>query len=538
MTGPVAPRRQPAQHAAGYYRPSQEQYDNSSAPLAEDETPENVTPESASFLGDDDMLPMSQNSTGSRKRKRATENVGGYSNTDMEHIKYGDELLDYFVNSADDPNVAQMYPPIPPPSFPIDKAIDNQGNNSLHWACSMGDVQFARVLIQRGANIMVQNELSGETPLIRAVLFTNNYDKQIFPKMVNILSSTILERDWHGANVFHHIAETARSRTRWSCARYYCEVLVNRLLESGPKYLQAALTASDKNQDTPIHCALRNGCIKVATFLLNHCPEAAEVPNLQGQTANDLLRSISQKHQTLEQLPSSPIKPGDPVSRQRSRSTPRAVSRAASNVLLRVGPMMEEASERLAALYDAEMRERDTSIAEVRRTLRDLEEQQHKIRQEAFALMTQVKDESEMNTVRDEYEALLQEIESLLERKDHGTLQSKVLAQDQQAPAQAFRSANPQPLAEEEIHAALPLAKELHRQQMRRRQNIRKIARLMGDAASSETIGRLSKLVSITTGLNEEQLDAISIELLESLEANQGTVPFQPPMIPVPQDEM
>jgi transcription factor MBP1 len=524
MSHPKAPKRTPAQHAAGYYRPSQEQYDNVSVQLHDDDTPDDVTPETASFLGEDDMLPMSQNSTGSRKRKRGTDIVG-YSATDLEHINYGDELLDYFVTSADDPNAAQMYPPIAPPSFPVDKAIDNQGNNSLHWACSMGDVQFARDLVNRGANIMVQNDLSGETPLIRAVLFTNNYDKQTFPKVVNLLSSTILERDWHGANVFHHIAETARSRNRWSCARYYCEVLVNKLLESGPNYMQAALTASDKNQDTPVQCAVRNGCIKVASFLLNHCPEAGDIPNLQAQTANDLLRNMSQKPQSLEQAPSSPMKPGDPISKRRSKGAQKSlVSRAASNVLLKVGPMMEEASERLAGMYDAEMKEKELGIVEAKQALTDLEAQKHKIRQESFALMAKAEDDSKLHAMRGQYEALLRENESLLEQRDHGALQSQVRLQDQQAPSQAFRSANPRPLTPEEIRAALPWAKELNRQQMRRRDNVRTIARLMSDAGTSERIDKHRKLVSIATGLKEDELDAMSVELLESLEATQGNV--------------
>jgi transcription factor MBP1 len=522
MAIPKVSKQRPAQHAAGYYRAAQDQYDNASVQMHDDETPDDITPESASFLGDDDMLPMSQNSTASRKRKRGTDNVG-YSAADLEHINYGDELLDYFVTSADDPHAARTHPPVAPASFPIDKAIDNQGNNSLHWACSMGDLQLARDLINRGASIGLQNELSGETPLIRAVLFTNNYDKQTFPKIVSLLSSAILERDWHGANVFHHIAETARSRNRWSCARYYCEVLVNKLLESGPNYMQAVLTASDQNQDTPVLCAVRNGCIKVASFLLNHCPEAGDIPNLHGQTANELLRNMSQQQQNLEQLPSSPPRAADSFSSGRRSKGPNksAVSRAAVNVLSRVGPAMEEASERLATMYDAEMKEKDMSIAEAKQALADLETQKHKIRQESFALMAKAEEDSKLNSLRAQCEALLRENESLLEQKDHSALQCEVRSHDQQAPSQAFRSANPRPLTQEEIRSALPWAKELHRQQIRRRENVQNIARLMSEAGTSEKIGKHRKLVAIATGLKEDELDAMSVELLESLEATQ-----------------
>jgi transcription factor MBP1 len=155
------------------------------------------------------MLPMSQQSTGSRKRKRGVEN-GAFSNAELEHTLYGDELLDYFVTSSEE-NGSNMQPPVPPRNFDVDRPIDTQGNNALHWACAMGDVGVMRDLLTRGASPAAQNDVSGETPLIRAVLFTNNYDKQSFPKVVAALQNTITERDWHGATVFHHIAETALS---------------------------------------------------------------------------------------------------------------------------------------------------------------------------------------------------------------------------------------------------------------------------------------------------------------------------------------
>jgi transcription factor MBP1 len=175
----------------------------------------------------------------------------------------------------------------------------------------------------------------------------------------------------------------------------------------------------------------------------------------------------------------------------------------------------------LAEMYDAEMKEKDMSIAEAKQALADLEEQKHKIRQEYFALMAKSEDDSNLNAMRGQYETLLRENESLLEQRDHATLQREVRSHDQQSPSQAFRSANPRPLTQEEIRAALPWAKELNRQQMRRRDNVRNIARLMSDAGTSEKIGKHRKLVSIATGLKEEELDSMSVELLESLETGQ-----------------
>ncbi len=185
-------------------------------------------------------------------------------------------------------------------------------------------------------------------------------------------------------------------------------------------------------------------------------------------------------------------------------------------------------------MYDAEVREKDMSIDEVNQALVDIEAQKRSIHQQTNALKVKCEDDSKLNSLRGQYETLLHENESLLEQKEHGTLQSEVRSHDQQAPSQAFRSANPRPLTHEDIRAALPWAKELNRQQMRRKDNVRNIARLMSDAGTSERIGKHRKLVAIATGLKEEELDAMSVELLESLEATQVNVveaPRTPPRI-------
>ena len=483
---------------------------------------EDVTPESASFVGDDNFFPESQNSTASRKRKRDADNAV-FTSSEFEHTIYGDELLDYFVTTGDDQHTSNILPPEPPPSFDVNKPIDSHGNNALHWACSMGDVQVAKDLLTRGANPAQPNKGPCETPLIRAVLFTNNYDKQTFPKIVHLLSSTITERDRHGATVFHHIAMTARSRSKWSCARYYCELLISKMLEMGTNFVQAVLTSVDENLDTAVLCAVRNGCIKVASVLLNHCPEAGDIQNLKGETANEYLRILREKRESLEEPPSSPLRAGEVRSRKRSkRSHPQASSRAASMVIDRVGAAMEEASSKLAAMYDAEVKEKATTVAEAKQALADFEAQRSKTKQETFALMARTDEEGNIIALRQEYDTRLKETESLLEQKEHNAVQTEVLQQDQMNAPHAFRSANPQPLSQDEMRAALPWALELYVQQKRRRDMVKGIAILLGDAGASEKIGKHRRLVAIATGVKEEELDMMSGELLESLQATQA----------------
>jgi ankyrin repeat protein len=442
--------------------------------------------------------------------------------------EYGDELLDYFVTAGDDPETSNLLPPTPPDGFDVNTPIDTLGNCAIHWACSMGDVEITRDLLARGANPAIQNHGCKETPLIRAVLFTNSYDKKSFHRIVEMLAGTIVERDSHGATVFHHIAETARSRGKWSSARYYCEVLINKMLEMGSNYVQTLLTSADENQDTPALCAIRNGCVKVATFLLNYCPEAGDIPNLKGETANDYLRALRDKRESLEQPPSSPLGRAGELSMNgthrhgiRRRPLKQPVSRAASAMYESVGATFEEQRDRLASSFDAEITEKDTAIAESRQNLADLEAQRSKIRQDTYTLIARAgsDDENQLIALRQEYAAALRTIESLLEQKEHYTLQQRVRVQDQLSPVMSFRSANPAPLTGDELNAALPLAIELSRLQVRRKQLVIDIARLMGEVGTGEKLGKHRKLVAIATGIKEDELDGMSKELLESLQA-------------------
>ena len=481
-----------------------------------------LTPDSASFF-EEETFPLSRALTRSRKRKRGMDS-SAFTNADMEHTVYGDELLDYFVAAGEDGS-AKLLPPVPPRNFEVNRAIDSHGNNALHWACAMGDLSITKDLLSRGANPAAQNGASGETPLIRAVLFTNNHDKQSFPKIVQLLQNTITERDWHGATVFHHIAETARSRSKWNCARYYCEVLVNKLIEMGPTFVPALLTAVDKNHDPAVLCAIRNNCVKVASFLLNHCPEAGEIANLKGETANEFFRSLSEKRASLEIPSSSPLRAGESYGNRRKsgkRASKEMGSRAASNVLTKVGSVIEEAAHRLANMYEAEMNEKDTIIAEAKVNLATLEAERHRIRSETFALLAKVENEQEFSELRAAYERLLRETEGLLEQREHAKLQSEVLEQDMGVNPEAFRSANPNKrLTQEEMHTSLPLVIELAHQQAKRRTLVKQTVHAMSEASAGETLGKHRKLVAAAAGVREDQIDAISEALLEILKATQ-----------------
>lgn len=519
-----APRQTPKSQPQAVYAEVSEVYPDptQSQQYYESASRGRATPDTQSFLGEEDFIPMSQNSTASKKRKRDDVVLVNHA-AELEHTMYGDELLDYFITSGDDPDKLLLAPPVPPDGFEINKPIDAQGHTALHWACAMGDVQVTRDLLARGANPNIGAGSSEETPLMRAVLFTNNYDRQTFPKVVAALAGSIVERDRYGATVFHHIAQTLGSKSKWNCARYYCEVLINKMQEMGVNYVQTLLRSSDSVGDTAVLISVRHGCMKVASFLLNHCPEAGDQPNHNGDTANDYLRALKEKRESLEQPPSSPPSHGGFLgSRRLRRSMPARpnASQAATNVLSRVESAAQEASNKLAALYDTEVKEKDAAIAEAKQALSDFEAQRHQIRQESFHLTAQAEDDpTQLQALRDHYDVLLKDTQSLLEQKDHATLQNDVRKRDQQTNPQAFRSANPRGLTNEEMHAALPWAIELNQQQQIRKQLIKDVSELTASAGTGERIGKHRKLVAIATGIKEDDLDKMSSEILDSLQA-------------------
>ncbi|KAL9111798.1 MAG: hypothetical protein Q9227_003857 [Pyrenula ochraceoflavens] len=526
---PNPPRK--VQPSGGYYPAIENHYDSINTHYNENGSYEEVTPETSSMMADDELMHLSQHTIGSRKRKRDPE-PDAASLMEQEFIAYGDSLLDYFETWGDGP---KMSPPIPPEGMPLDRPIEDQGNTALHWACSMGDVEVARDLIQRGANPGVPNMLTGETPLIRAVLFTNNFDRRTFPRLLNLLQNTIIDRDNHGATVFHHIAELGRSRRKLNPARYYAEVLINKLLEGGTAMLHAALTLQDQNHDTAVLCAVRNKCLRLAQLLLTHVPEAGDMPNLNGDTANDIMRTMSSQHQSLEPPPSSPLAPGmDELSFKvdyDSKNAQKAVNM--SNAAATMRNKMNEVLGRISSFHEAESKEKDLQLNEAQATLSDMEAQRHRIRQETYALMARAPNDNELHSLRASYSQKLRQHESLLEQKDHSALQAQVLAQDQQTPSHLFRDSNNDALSQEEMKAAIPWARELHSQQHKRRQLIQETAQNMGDVGASERIGKLRKLVSMATGIQEDNLDDMSAELLESLDPAHTPLengPRTPPM--------
>lgn len=323
----------------------------------------------SSVVDEEDTMVSLQHS---RKRKRAMEHAVTLSIIEQQHIMYGDALLDYFMAASDAPTAAKVDPPVPPPNFQANRPIDEQGNTALHWACAMGDLDIIRDLIGRGADIHCLSS-KDETPLVRAVLFTNNYDRRTMVDLTDILKQTISFRDWFGATVFNHLAQATRSKGKWKSSGYYARVLIEKLREMyPPNEVDLVLSSQDSNGETAAIIAAKHGCLQLATTLISHCPESGDIPNKDMHTANEILMHITRqmnKGKNTDMVDDQDDEvdreflnySSEPLTSPYNRR--RYVSQAAEHtggLVQRVGGIMEEAGTRLFRVYGQAPRRRYT----------------------------------------------------------------------------------------------------------------------------------------------------------------------------------
>lgn len=498
-----------------------EQYEMT-AGFDDNESLEQATIESSSMIADEDMLQMSQH--GGRKRKRGMNEANVMSISEQEHIIYGDQLLDYFMTVGDAPQATRIQPPEPPAHFQVDRPIDDSGNTALHWACAMGDLDIVQNLLRRGANVKALS-VHEETPLVRAVLFTNNYEKRTFPALLDVLLDTISFRDWFGATLFHHIAETTRSKGKWKSSKYYCEVLLDKLCKTcSQEEMDLLLSCQDDNGDTAALVASRNGAFRLVNMLLNHCPRAGDLMNKKGETANSMLQRSHNIDHDIPPAPSSVTMANDHLdgaggdlmlSGHHQSIAPPVDSAATSDLLSKIGAIMAEANKKLAVNYgNSKIAQQDSNdVANPEALFEQLESDRQKIQKQVSVLTAKEAEYEPSNSQMGRYEKLRASYESLLEQTHHGALAPQMAAA---GPVASITDASS--LGPEELLQRYQLARELCNVQKTRRDIVRALAQQTADAGVSTKFDVHRKLVALATGLKEEELDPMAAELAETLE--------------------
>ncbi|KAF8631274.1 hypothetical protein AX15_002600 [Amanita polypyramis BW_CC] len=262
-------------------------------------TPSPIHSPSASYSGLEDGF---QQHAGGRRRQRRSmdERLEDISDEDrngsLDSRSYGDQILEYFISDTN------QIPPLlisPPTNFDPNMPIDDDGHTPLHWACAMGRIRVVKLLLTAGADTYRVNK-SGQTALMRSVMFANNYDVRKFPELYELLHRSTLNVDTLNRTVFHHVVDVAMSKGKTHAARYYMETILNRLSDY-PKELADVINFQDEDGETALTLAARCRSKRLVKLLIDHGGDP-KIMNNDGKSAEDYILED-------ERFRSSPVPP-------------------------------------------------------------------------------------------------------------------------------------------------------------------------------------------------------------------------------------
>ena len=540
-----AARRGPAKSAASKKKAVNNLDFESLSHISEDldhasETPDNMTIASESFI--DDYADASH-FTNSRKRKRIDHVLSLH---DQQHQLWADELLDYFM--LQEPPLDPFHnPPNPPEHVDLDRPIDDKGHTALHWAAAMGDLDVVKDLIGRGARIDTPAH-NGETPLMRAVIFTNNYDKKTMDKLAGWLAETVPNTEWFGSTVFHHIAATTGSKSKYACARYYLDCILNKMAERyDPHFITECLNKRDRNGDTAITIAARNGARKCVRSLIGR-NAAVDISNDLGETADELIVQLNHRRRERgnRAMSSSPFQMDPSLSGSISHgmlldsnhSNPLASSmmstatiipqqiiphksEAATALTQQIFPLLLSKSETLAKAFDTEMGEREIEIAEAERVIalrKEEIEATKKARMELAVRDAQQGEEGEYDLrLEGELAALREECEGWIEEEQVRELDN-IFQQEIARAADGTMDMD----GDDQVKEKIAVARRLVQMQQERVRLVKEVVDHQSAAGLGERQADYRRLITGALGVREEDVEAMLPDIVAELEEIEG----------------
>lgn len=180
-----------------------------------------------------------------------------------------------------------------PSDFDVNLILDDQGHTAFHWAAALGRISLLNLLLLKGANGNLLN-WNGESPLIRSVMVSNNYEKLSFPTLLEIVCEQLSISDKKNRNVIHHICLSTSLKAGAQSCRYYMECLldyVSRTLD--PTDSECLVNQLDVCGDTPINIAARLGNRHLVDQLLKFGADAY-IPNRVGLRSVDFGNQLVQ----------------------------------------------------------------------------------------------------------------------------------------------------------------------------------------------------------------------------------------------------
>ena len=280
--------------------------------------------------------------------------------------RHADIILDYFV--TENTTVPSLLIN-PPADFDANMSIDDDEHTALHWACAMGRIRVVKLLLSAGADIFRVNA-NGQTALMRATMFSNNYDLRKFPELFELLHRSILNIDRNDRTVFHHVVDLALSRAKPHAARYYMETMINRLADYGDQ-LADILNFQDDEGETPLTMAARARSKRLVRLILEHGGDP-KIRNKEGKNAEDYIVEDERFRSSPSRTVPSGVEMGAdglPVLPTANLHTSEAGQRTAGRAVTLMSNLLHS----LADSYDSEVNAADKKLTQAHSLLKQIQ---------------------------------------------------------------------------------------------------------------------------------------------------------------------
>nr|POE80933.1 cell division cycle-related protein res2/pct1 [Quercus suber] len=491
--------------------------------------------------------------TNPRKRRRLDDPL---SQADRDHAIWAEELLDYFV-LQDTPQDYTAPAPVPPSTASLNRSIDDRGHTALHWAAAMADLEVVKDLIRRGANIDCQSK-NGETPLMRAVAFTNSFDRRNMERLASLLVRTVNMQEWSGSTVFHHIAGITESKKKYDCARYYLDCILNKMAEVfSPDQIERVLNEQDANGDTAVTIAARNGARKCVRSLIGR-NAAVDIPNSIGESADTYIqqlnvrrqeRSIMARQQSSSPfqadsqhagstfgggavqppgIPFNPLVPHSSLLRSGAASpdgNTAGVYKSDSALALstQVLPLFTTKNNVLATAYESEIAEKDAEVVEAERVLAIRRSERDQLKRQQEEIRIKELDQTAGDSQSDEQLfaellALECECEDLTIEEENSKLATLLSSEISKLASPPDDAAEADPNAMNVLREQLSLARELVTVMREREQLSKAIVKSLSVAGVSEKSAGYKKLIVGALGVTEDDVESMLPDIVNELE--------------------
>ncbi|KAM0555161.1 hypothetical protein ACHAPJ_006515 [Fusarium lateritium] len=485
--------------------------------MGDEDTPDNLTVASASYMAEDERFEIPQVPGTGRKRRRDESNLQDL--TEQQHALYGDELLDYFLLSKTEQPAVK---PDPPANFQPNWPIDAEDHTALHWASAMGDVDVVKQLKRFNASSTVKN-IRGETPFMHSVNFTNCYEKQSFPVVMKELFETFDARDNMGCTVIHHAAVMKNGRVfNSSCSRYYLDNILNKLQETlETSAFQQLLDVQDNEGNTALHLAAQRNARKCVRALLGR-NASTDLTNNEGIRAEDLIADLNaMKKDRGPQRSSSPFAPEsqrhatfkDALIEKANQQLPTVFQSAAANtVQSRITPLIMEKFQDLAKSYEDEWREKDVAETEAKRILSNTQAELTALRQHIIEVEAQLEPDEAASKIMNEANLAKHQVLSLITHQNRLHVQRSV-------DSELSRINGDGGVQEESYEERLSLARQLSQMLAEQRQAEMDYVEALSTVGTGDKIEKYRRLLKRCLDSKEgESLDTNLDSLIEMME--------------------